>query len=99
MQITLTNEVKLLTWWQRRRRSNTLGDAGFWFCLQIHRRRHRRAGGPWPPWIFMHRTDKAEIGLMVLFFGLVFYVSPPIPWNFFCRRPCTNPIKFAQISL
>jgi len=28
------------------------------------------------PWIFVHDTDKAEGGLMVLFFGLVFYRRP-----------------------
>jgi len=29
------------------------------------------------PWIFIHDTDKVEGDLMVLFFGLVFSVSPP----------------------
>jgi len=31
-------------------------------------------------------TYKAEKGLMVLFFGLVFFVDP-LPWKFFSRRP------------
>jgi len=30
------------------------------------------------PWIFIHGTDKVEKGLMVLFFGLRFSVSPPL---------------------
>jgi len=34
-----------------------------------------------PPWIFIHGTDRAEGGLMVLFFGLVFSVGLP-PGNF-----------------
>jgi len=33
--------------------------------------------GLWPPWIFIHSTDKVERGLMVLFFGLVFPIGPP----------------------
>jgi len=33
--------------------------------------------GRGPPWIFKHGTDKAEGGLMVLFFDLVFFVGPP----------------------
>jgi len=39
-----------------------------------------------PPWNFIHGTD-VEGGLMVLFFVLVFFVAP-LPWEFFCRRPC-----------
>jgi len=35
------------------------------------------AAGP-PPWILIYDTDKAEGGLMVLFFGLVFSVGPPV---------------------
>jgi len=38
-----------------------------------------------PPWIFIHDTDKVEGGLMVLFFGLVFFRCP-LPWKIFCRR-------------
>jgi len=34
------------------------------------------------PWIFIHGTDKVERGSMVLFFGLVFFFSPPPPGNF-----------------
>jgi len=34
------------------------------------------AGGPCPPWIFIHGTDKVEEGFMVLFFGLVFPLPP-----------------------
>jgi len=45
----------------------------------------RGQGGPWPPWIFIHGTDKVQEGLMVLFFGLVFF-SLPSPKKFFCRR-------------
>jgi len=35
-------------------------------------------GGPWPPCIFIHGTDKVEGGLMVLFFGFVFSVGLPL---------------------
>jgi len=45
-----------------------------------------RQGEAVPPWIFINGTDKAEGGLMVLFFGLVFTVGPS-PWKIFCRRP------------
>jgi len=51
-----------------------------------HGRRQRGQGGCDPLWIFLYNTDKAEGGLMVLFFGLVF---PVAPWKFFCRRPYT----------
>jgi len=33
-------------------------------------------GGGMPPWIFIHGTDKVEGGLMVFFFGLVFFRCP-----------------------
>jgi len=32
-----------------------------------------RQGEPYPYWIFIHDTDKAEGSLMVLFFALVFF--------------------------
>jgi len=41
-----------------------------------HERRQRGSGRPCPPWIFIHGTDKLEKGLMVLFFGLIFSVTP-----------------------
>jgi len=57
-----------------------------------------RAGGPWPPWIFIHGTNIVEVlksGIFgvffaifwsfLLFFGLFFHCPPP--WKFFCRRP------------
>jgi len=34
------------------------------------------SGGPWPPWVFIHDTDKVDGGFMVLFFGLVFSIAP-----------------------
>jgi len=37
-------------------------------------------------WIFKHDTDIVERGLMVLFFGLVFFRCTFL-WKFFCRRP------------
>jgi len=43
-------------------------------------------GGAWPPWIFIHVTDKVEGNLMVLFFGLVFFVALSL-WKLFCQRP------------
>jgi len=33
---------------------------------------------PCPPWIFRQNTDKLGEGLMVLFFGLVLSVAPPL---------------------
>jgi len=42
--------------------------------------------GAVPPWIFIHDTDKVEGGLMVLLFGLIFFLV--YPWKFFFRRPC-----------
>jgi len=45
------------------------------------------------PWIFIQGTDK--IGLMVLFFDLVFSEAP-FPWEFFCRRPWVYPFKNAD---
>jgi len=42
----------------------------------------RRQRGQWghAPWIFIHKTDKVEGGLilMVPFFGLVFPLPPPL---------------------
>jgi len=35
-----------------------------------------REGAPPHPWIFIDDTDKIEEGLLVLFFGLVFPVTP-----------------------
>jgi len=32
--------------------------------------------GSWPPWIFIHDTDKVEGGLMILFFGLDVSFAP-----------------------
>jgi len=37
------------------------------------------SGGPLD---FQNDTDKAEGGLMVLFFGLVFSIAPPLSGNF-----------------
>jgi len=34
--------------------------------------------GTVPPWIFMDVTDEVEGGLMVLYFGLVFPLEPPL---------------------
>jgi len=31
-----------------------------------------------PPWIFINDTDKVKGGLMVLFFGLAFFVDFPL---------------------
>jgi len=45
------------------------------------------AAGTWPPWIFIHDTDKVEGDLMVLFFCLDFSIPPLNCWKFFCRRP------------
>jgi len=59
--------------------------------MNIYERRQRGAWGAVTPWIFIHDTDKVEIGLMVLFFGLVFSVA--LPWIFFCLRPCKHYIK------
>jgi len=42
-------------------------------------------GEPCPPWIFIHNTDKAEGGLMKIFFGLVFSVGPFL--EHFLRTP------------
>jgi len=33
--------------------------------------------GAAPPWIFLHETNKVEGGLMLIFFGLVFFRCPP----------------------
>jgi len=50
-----------------------------------HGRRHRGAGGPWPPWIFKHGTNIVGRGLKVLFFDLfllffdLFFRCPPPP--------------------
>jgi len=42
-------------------------------------------GRPWPIWIFIYDPDKVEGDVMVLFFGFVFSVDPPLPpWKFFC---------------
>jgi len=38
----------------------------------------RRGQGPWPPWIFIHDTDKVEAGIMMLFFGIVFPLPLPL---------------------
>jgi len=38
--------------------------------------------GAVPPWIFIHDTDELEGGLMVLFFGLVFFFIALPPGNF-----------------
>jgi len=43
-------------------------------------------GGRGSPWIFMHGTDKVEGGLFMLFFGLVFSVSP-LPLEMFLPTP------------
>jgi len=45
----------------------------------------RRQGGV-AHWIFIHGSDNAEEGLMVLFFGLVFSVGPP-PLEIFLPTP------------
>jgi len=42
----------------------------------------RGGQGAVPPWIFMNDTNKLEGGLMVLFFGLVFFRCPHPPGNF-----------------
>jgi len=43
-----------------------------------------KSRGPPATWIFIHGTDNAEGGLIVLFFGLVFSVaSPPPPFGNF----------------
>jgi len=40
------------------------------------------------PWIFIHDTDKVKGGLMVLFFGLVFFPLPlPSPLESFLPKP------------
>jgi len=39
-------------------------------------------GGRCLSWIFIRDTDKVEEGLMVLFFGLVFFSLLPSPGNF-----------------
>jgi len=40
-------------------------------------------------WIFIHVTDKVEIGLMVLFSACFFPLSlSPSHWKFFCWSPC-----------
>jgi len=33
----------------------------------------RQQWEPWPSWIFIYNADKVEGGLLVLFFGLVFF--------------------------
>jgi len=51
------------------------------FCVKPsfldHGRRQRGAAAR-PPWIFKYDTNKVEVGLIVLFFGLVFSVGPPL---------------------
>jgi len=48
--------------------------------------------------IFKHGTDKVEGGLMVHFFGLVFSVAFPSPWNYVCRCPCpTSPMAIVYL--
>jgi len=42
--------------------------------------------------VFIHDTDKVERGLMVLFFGLVFFDAPPT-WKLFCGCPCMSEAK------
>jgi len=55
--------------------------------------------GPWPTCIFIHDTDKVEVGLMAIFFGLVFSIAPP-SWKFFSRRSCeSRPLFSANILL
>jgi len=52
--------------------------------INLHGRRQRGAGGPWPPWVFKHGTNIVDGGLKVLFFGpfLLFFdlfsVGPPM---------------------
>jgi len=59
--------------------------------IRAHGRRQRGSGGgAWPAWIFIHDTDKAERGLMVLFFVLVFRCPPPL--ENFLPMPLSEPI-------
>jgi len=52
---------------------------------------NRGQGSRGPSWIFIYDTDKLERGgLMVLFFGFVFFVGSPR--KFFYRRPCPKTI-------
>jgi len=61
-------------------------DCMFWvqlppssrYCILEHGRRQWGAEGTWVLWIFIHDTDKAEGGLMVLFFDLVFFRCLPL---------------------
>jgi len=48
------------------------------------------AGGPWPPWIFMHGTNIVDRGLKVLFFGLFCHFSV-----FFCWSPLWKKLNSA----
>jgi len=41
----------------------------------------RGGRGPCSLWIFIHDIDKVEEGLIVLFFGFIFFVA--LPGNFF----------------
>jgi len=48
--------------------------------------------GAWLPWIFIHGTDKVEGSLIVIFFGLVFSVTPPL--EIFLPAPLISAIWF-----
>jgi len=50
---------------------------------------------PSPPWIFIHDTDKVELGLMVLSFNLVF-VPPPL--KIFLPAPFYENEKMINLS-
>jgi len=45
--------------------------------MGVDSRRGGRGVVPSAPCVFIHDTDKVDGGLMVLFFGLVFFIAPP----------------------
>jgi len=54
-------------------------------------------GGVWSHWIFIHDTDKAEGGLIVLFFDLVFSVA--LLLKIFLPTPLVTVFKQQQKSV
>jgi len=70
---------------QRKKQDRKVAQLSLFLLHQYHICMEGRE--PWPPWIFIHGTNKVKGGLMVLFFGLVFPLLPPPPREVFLPTP------------
>jgi len=61
----------------------------------VHGRR-QRGQGTVLPWIFIHGTDKVEGSLIVLFFGLTFFVGSPL--KIFLPTPLSLAVHYRGIQ-